>query len=84
MNKKANAVVLVIAIIALLIIFWKIGDLASRECSLDKECNEESYCGSDFKCHKYPTITKHNYVPAAFIIGVSVVIAAYILKRKSK
>ena len=83
MNKKGNAVILIIAVVGLLIIFAQIFDLAARECSLDKDCDDESYCGSDYKCHKHPTISKYNYVPAAFIIGISLIIAAYLLKRKS-
>jgi hypothetical protein len=82
MNKKGAIFALIIGVIALLIIFWFIVDLATRECSSDKECGSERYCGSDYKCHDYPTITKHNYIIPAIIMGISIIIAAYILKKR--
>ncbi|MFA6888805.1 MAG: hypothetical protein WC254_04900 [Candidatus Woesearchaeota archaeon] len=83
MNKKgAGVVVAIIVVIALFILFSKVIDLATRECSADKDCTSDSYCGSDFQCHKYPVITHTNYIPAALILGVCIVVAAAILRWK--
>jgi hypothetical protein len=82
MNKKGAIFAMIVGVIALLVIFWFIVDLATRECSTDKECGDERYCGSDYKCHDFPTITKHSYIIPAIIIGISIIIAAYVLKKR--
>ena len=82
-NKKGMALaVAIIVVIALLIILSKVVELAQRECGGDKDCNTESYCGSDFRCHEYPTITKNNFLPAALVLGACIVAAAVILRWK--
>lgn len=81
-SKKANLAVAVVIVIALFVIFAQIISLAKRECSFDRDCDSDSYCGSDYQCHKYPVITETNYVPAALIVGISLIIAAVILRWK--
>lgn len=86
-NKKASGggspiIFSLIVVIALFVLFLKIVDLATRECSVDTDCNSDSYCGSDYKCHKHPIITQVTYIPAALIIGICILAAAYIIRKK--
>ena len=87
-NKKASGggapiIFSLIIVIALFIVFLKIVDLATRECSVDTDCNSDSYCGSDYKCHKHPVITQVTYIPAALILGICILAAAYIIRKRS-
>ncbi len=85
-NKKAEGMtaILIIVIIALFL-GWLI-NFNHRECNSNKECGSESYCGSDFSCHQYPTIQKtvvqYNLLWPAVIIGISMMIAAFIFRRE--
>lgn len=81
-GKKGNILVLLIVVIALVIIVAQIFQVAGRECTENNDCNDENYCGSDFKCHPYPSITKYNLVPAAAVIALGLVAAAYLLRRR--
>jgi len=83
-NKKANIAIAIVVVIALFVIFSRIVELAQRECGGDKDCNSDSYCGSDFQCHKYPVITHMDYIPAALVLGLCIVVAAVILRWKKK
>ncbi|MBU0628211.1 MAG: hypothetical protein KKC75_03410 [Nanoarchaeota archaeon] len=60
MNKKADGGLTAIIIILIVIVFlgWLI-NINSRECSSNKDCKGDSYCGSDFSCHQYPAIQKN-------------------------
>ncbi len=87
-NKKGSGggapiIFSLIIVIALFILFLKIVDLATRECSVDTDCNSDSYCGSDYKCHKHPVITQVTYIPAALILGICILAAAYIMRRRN-
>lgn len=86
-NKKADGGLTAVVIIVIILVFlgWlmKVG---YRECNGNKDCSDDEYCGSDFSCHKIPVIEKTptvvNYdlkFPAIFI-GISIVIAAIILR----
>jgi len=85
-NKKAEGmtIILIIVIVALFL-GWLI-NFNHRECNSNKECSSESYCGSDFSCHQYPTIQKtvvqYNLLWPAVIIGISMIIAAFIFRRE--
>ncbi len=86
-NKKGSGggapiIFSLIVVVALFIVFLKVVDLATRECSVDTDCNSDSYCGSDYKCHKHPVITQASYVPAALILGICILAAAYIIRKK--
>lgn len=62
--------------------------VATRECSKDSQCGQDQYCGADFACHKIPVITisktevRSEYTQAAALLGISIVIAALILKKR--
>lgn len=87
MNKRADGGLTAIVIVIIIIIFlmWLI-NVGQRECSSNKDCSDEEYCGSDFACHKIPVIVKENtpivvqrnYVGPALIIGISLIIVAII------
>lgn len=57
----------------------------SKECKVNSDCSQNSYCGSDFACHSYPniqnTIVKNDLTVPALVLGLSIVLAAMILRR---
>lgn len=58
-----------------------------RECSTNSECGN-GYCGSDFKCHPFPvienTIVKNDWTTPSAILGLAIVFAAMILRRRQQ
>ncbi|HLF54729.1 MAG TPA: hypothetical protein VI612_03340 [Candidatus Nanoarchaeia archaeon] len=84
------------AFVVIAIIAFSIGGAATilkfmeskKECNLNSDCNSESYCGSDFKCHTYPTIektiVKNDWITPAAILGLAIVLAAMIMRRKQE
>ncbi|MBD3310346.1 hypothetical protein GF351_03950 [Candidatus Woesearchaeota archaeon] len=90
-NKKGNiAVIAVLGVIIIIIVVAWLVSIAARDCDRDLECPGEMYCGSDFRCHKPAVLEKtevHNdfhLTYAAVIIGVAIVIAAFILRYGRK
>jgi len=87
LNKKADGGLTAIVIIVIILVFigWLV-KLNNRECTKDRDCGIESYCGSDFTCHRIPIIEKTNSIVQydlkwpSVIIGISVIIAAIIIK----
>ncbi len=79
--------VTIIFVVFLIIIFiaWLIL-YSQRECHSNADCNADAYCGADFACHKYPQITqtirRSDFTGAAFLVGIAIVAAAIILRRK--
>lgn len=59
-----------------------------KECKVNSDCQSNNYCGSDFKCHPFPaienTIVKNDWTVPAAIIGLAIVLAAMILRRKQE
>ena len=59
-----------------------------KECNFNSDCQSGNYCGSDFKCHSFPvienTIVKNDWATPAAILGLAVVFAAFILRRKQQ
>ncbi len=57
-----------------------------HECKYNSDCSSTSYCGSDFKCHTFPqienTIVNNDWTTPAAIVGLAIVLAAMILRRK--
>lgn len=57
-----------------------------HECNFNSDCSDTSYCGSDFKCHPHPVVNKtvvnNDYTTPAAILGLSLVIAAMVFRRK--
>lgn len=60
----------------------------SHECNQNSDCSANNYCGSDFKCHSYPTIenniVKTDWTTPAAILGLAIVFAAFILRKREK
>ena len=88
MNKKGS-VILVTAILLLGAIIMVIlaANLSLRECNNNGDCSADSYCGSNYQCLPYPeevVVRDNNYLLAAIVLGVSMIIAAYILRRGKK
>ena len=84
-HKKSEAGLVIILAIIIIVFFlgWLI-NINQRECRVNKDCGSESYCGSDFSCHAYPTIQKtvvqYNFLIPSIIIGIAILIAAVILR----
>ena len=82
-KSEATATLLMILVIAFLI-GWLV-NVNQRECKRNSDCSSESYCGSDFSCHTYPTIQKtvvqYNLFWPAVVIGIALVLAARIFKN---
>ena len=91
MSEVFWGVFLCIAIIALSIAgaaaVLKVLD-AGKECKLNSDCQNNNYCGSDFKCHSFPvienTIVKNDWTKPAAIVGLAIVLAAMILRKKQQ
>ena len=89
MNKKGAAtMILSVLLIVFLIVFligWAINTVG-RECNSNGDCRENSYCGSDFSCHEFPKIIEesNNLVWPAAILGIAIIISAFIFRRKEK
>ena len=86
MNSKGNVALAIVAVILALtlLIIYLIG-LTSRECGSNKECPSTSYCGSDYECHSFPEeiiVKENSNMPAAFIVGISLIVAAYIYRGR--
>ncbi len=84
MNKKANAGILIIAVVLALVVLGSfLINLATRDCNSNKDCPQSAYCGSDYKCHEYPkniVVEKNSFVPASLIISVGLVLTAFVHK----
>ena len=88
MNKTGSAVLItVIVILALVLLIIGLVNVSGRECNKNSECGTDSYCGSDYSCHSYPerVIVKENsFVAAAIILGIALIVAAYIFRDGKK
>jgi hypothetical protein len=87
-SKKGQSVgptTVFIVMISLIFIAWLI-IYSQRECHSNADCDADAYCGADFSCHKYPQITqtirRSDFTGAAFLVGLAIVAAAIILRRK--
>ncbi len=94
-KKGSTALALIAIILAIIILAVYLVGIAQRDCNSNKDCPENAYCGTDYECHDFPQqilVKEANYVPAALIFGINLIIATYIyrggkipfLKKKSK
>ena len=78
------ALAIVAIILALALLAFVLIGFASRECNSDKDCREGQYCAVGHEC-KVPagsSSTKSpNYIWPALIIGIAIIIAAYIFRK---
>ena len=85
-NKGSLALALVAVILALVGLTVFLVNLAMRDCNSNRDCASNAYCGSDHGCHYYPeniVVKENSFLPAALIIGISLIVASYINKRRS-
>ncbi|HLC64491.1 MAG TPA: hypothetical protein VJI46_00035 [Candidatus Nanoarchaeia archaeon] len=83
MDKKGEfGTVLVVVVIAVLLFLGYVYNIATRQCSNNDACGEGRYCGSDFSCHEFPSAVQQSssLVWPSIIIGISIIMAAVILK----
>ena len=86
MNKKGNAVAIIAIVLAFIILIMFLVNIGGRECKNNRDCTENSYCGTDYECHQFPSqvvVKESSYIPAAIIIGVALIVAAWIFRGKS-
>ena len=85
MNKKGAATLILSVVLIVFLVGWAINTIG-RECNSNQDCKENFYCGSDFSCHEFPTIIeeKNNLLWPALILGIAIVAAAFIFKKKEK
>jgi hypothetical protein len=82
MNKK-GAIQIVAVVLALVILAYVLVSFAQRECNSNRDCPGNAYCSTDYECHEYPdqiVVKETNYVSSAAILGLFIVVAAYIFK----
>jgi len=83
MKKGSVAVSIVAIILALVILGIFIINIALRECNSNRDCPDNAYCGSDYECHYYPkeiVYTKSAYLWPTIILGICLIVAAYIYR----
>jgi len=89
LHKKGDAGIAIALIVVVIVLFlaWLV-NIGNRECNSNKDCGSDMYCGSDFTCHSYPnvqkTVVQYSLILPALIIGIAIVVAAYIFKRKEQ
>jgi len=83
-KKSEAATTLLVILVIVFSLGWLI-NVNQRECKRNSDCSSESYCGSDFSCHTYPTIQKtvvqYNLFWPTVVIGIALVLAAWIFKN---
>jgi|SRR3989344_563468 len=76
---------LLIILVAAILVMW----IGSWECINNSGCEEDELCAVNHVCYKIPTIeknvnkTENKYNLAAVILGLSIIIAAFILRKEN-
>ena len=87
-NKKGEIVTIILIIIIVIVAIAWLVNLSSRECDNNNDCNPNSYCGSDFKCHEFPIIekevAKNSLLMPSIILGIAIIVSSYILRSGKK
>ena len=73
---------IVAVILAMVILGVFIINIAQRECNSNRDCPGNSYCNAKHECVEYPqqVVVKENNLPAAIIIALGLVMAAFVFK----
>ena len=75
---------LLIILVAAILVMW----IGSWECINNSGCKEDEICAVNHVCYKIPIIekniykTENKYTLAAVILGLSIIITAFILRKK--
>ena len=84
MNKKAAlGLIVIIIILGIAIVALIVSSSFNRKCNKNSDCSKSAYCGSDYACHEYPkeiVVKENNYLSAAIIFGIALILAAYIYR----
>lgn len=55
-----------------------------HECNENKDCVSNSYCGSDFECHEFPTRpAQTNWIIPSLIVSACIIVGAVIVRNKT-
>jgi hypothetical protein len=84
MDKKGS-IQIVAVILALVILGYFLISVAQRECNSNRDCSDNAYCNTNYECHGYPeqiVVKESNWIPAALILGIFLLVSAYILRTK--
>ena len=85
-NKGSLALAFVAVILALVVLSVFLVNLAMRDCNSNRDFASNAYCGSDNECHYYPdkiVVKENNFLPAALVITIGLIVASYINKKRS-
>lgn len=87
-RKSETGLVVILIIVIILFFFGWLINVSQRECRTNRDCSSEAYCGSDFSCHQFPniqkTVVQYSLFWPAVIIGVAIVLAAWIFREARK
>ena len=83
MNKKGNlaAVVILLLIVVGIIV---VVNYSMYDCTSNRDCQKEEYCGADNECHQYPNkivIRQNSFVWASLILGICLIITAFVFRK---
>lgn len=74
-------IIVLIALVALILIF----QFLSRECNTNLDCQQDEYCAFNHKCTPLPSSNQtQTSLSSSIILGISIIIAALILKNYKK
>ncbi|MEK6812926.1 MAG: hypothetical protein AABX86_02310 [Nanoarchaeota archaeon] len=88
MGKAKTIGTTVLVVLFILLILFTVFERISRECQKDSDCPSSYYCGADFSCHPVVAgeqqimVKESNLIPA-LLLGIAIVLAAWIIKRKA-
>ncbi|MEM4268319.1 MAG: hypothetical protein QXK37_05840 [Candidatus Woesearchaeota archaeon] len=88
-GKRAVTVLGVIVIVVVgMFLYWLVTKTSEKkECRKDTDCGEGFYCGSDYSCHEFKviekTVVQYNLLGPSIILGISIIIAARILRTRN-
>jgi ABC-type antimicrobial peptide transport system permease subunit len=87
-RKGLGAVGVIVIVVVAMFLYWLLtNSLKTDECEVDSDCGDGHYCGSDFSCHEFKIIEKTSVeldlLGPSIIIGIAIVAAAYILRRRA-
>jgi len=81
---QTSIAILILIIVSLILLMW----IGGWECKNDSECGEDEICTVRHICYK-PEIsekiiytTENKYTTAAFILGICIILATFILRKK--